>query len=409
MYDKLFTPAVMSKRDGTAVAFLMELQYINIDKPDNYSADNAEEILSNYGNGSDGDAANGSLPNIIVIMNEAFSDPAVLGDFETNQDYMPYIHSIMSGEVDNTVSGYMNVSVVGGNTANTEFEFLTGSTMAFLPSGSVAYQQYLKKEMPSLASHLKELGYETIATHPYNSTGWDRNKVYPLLGFDEMYFIKDYSSPEKIRKYVSDKSCYDKIISMYENKDNGTPMFVFNVTMQNHSSYTEEFDNFTPDIEVAGSNSSVLNNYLSLIKLSDEAFEYLTSYFEGVDEDTIIVMFGDHQPTNSVVSSIWKLNGGEYDEADRYKVPYVIWSNFDIGTKTSNDTSANYLAEELLNIAGINLNPYESFLEDLSKRYPILTAIRAEDADGTSHDTDEILDDINDYAILQYYRLFGKK
>jgi phosphoglycerol transferase MdoB-like AlkP superfamily enzyme len=320
----------------------------------------------------------------------------------------------MAGEVDNTISGYLNVSVVGGNTANTEFEFLTGSTMAFLPQGSVAYQQYLKKEMPSLASHLKELGYETIATHPYNSTGWDRNKVYPLLGFDEMYFISDYSSPEKIRKYVSDKSCFDKIIGMYESKASDTPMFVFNVTMQNHSSYTEEFDNFTPDITVEGSSSTTLNNYLSLIKISDASFEYLTDYFSGVDEDTIIVMFGDHQPTNSVISSIWKLNGkssnslSSEDEANRYKVPYIIWCNYDIEAKTENDMSANYLACEVLNTAGIPLNPYESFLEDLSADYPVLTSIRTEDSNGNSFETADVMNSLNDYAILQYSRLFGK-
>jgi phosphoglycerol transferase MdoB-like AlkP superfamily enzyme len=185
--------------------------------------------------------------------------------------------------------------------------------------------------------------------------------------------------------------------------------------MQNHSSYTEEYDNFTPDIEVVDSSSAALNNYLSLIKLSDEAFEYLTSYFEGVNEDTIIVMFGDHQPTNSVISNIWKLNGkkssslSEEDEANRYKVPYVIWTNFDIETTTNNDTSANYLACEILNLAGIPLNSYESFLEDLSNTYPILTAIRAVDTDGDSYETTDILGNINDYAILQYNRLFGKK
>lgn len=167
MYDKLFTPTVMSKRDGTAVAFLMELKYISVDKPANYSADAAEQILSPYTDNTVQQPVPDTLPNIIVIMNEAFSDPAVLGPFETNQDYMPYVHSILNGEVDNTISGFLNVSVLGGNTANTEFEFLTGNTMAFLPQGSVPYQQYLKRELPSLASHLKNLGYETIAAHPY--------------------------------------------------------------------------------------------------------------------------------------------------------------------------------------------------------------------------------------------------
>lgn len=415
MYDKLFTPTVMSKRDGTAVAFLMELKYISVDKPTNYSASAANQILEPYAYKIESDTSASSIPNIIVIMNEAFSDPAVLAPFETNQEYMPYVHSILDGSVENTISGYLNVSVLGGNTANTEFEFLTGDTMAFLPQGSVPYQQYLKRTHSSLASHLKDLGYETIAMHPYNSTGWDRNKVYPLMGFDEMYFIKDYENPEKIRKYASDKACYDKIIETYESKADGTPLFVFNVTMQNHSSYTDDFDNFHPDIEVSGSSSKALNNYLSLMKISDESIQELITYFSNADEDTVIVFFGDHQPTNSVVSDIWKLNGkngnelSDEDEANRYKVPFFIWCNYDIETRTNVETSANFLATDVLTAAGIPLNDYESYLSELSEAYPVITSIRTQKADGKSTDTQNVMDELNNYAILQYYRLFDSK
>lgn len=415
MYDKLFTPTVMSKRDGTAVAFLMELKYISVDKPANYSADAAEQILSPYTDNTIQQPVPDTLPNIIVIMNEAFSDPAVLGPFETNQDYMPYVHSILNGEVDNTISGFLNVSVLGGNTANTEFEFLTGNTMAFLPQGSVPYQQYLKKALPSLASHLKNLGYETVAAHPYNSTGWDRNKVYPLLGFDKMYFIKDYKNPERIRKYVSDKACYDKIIELYESKPEDTPFFVFNVTMQNHSSYTDEFDNFKPDIEVLDGTSKVLNNYLSLMKLSDESIQSFIDYFAKTDQKTMIVFFGDHQPTNSVVSNVWKLNGkngnalSEEDEANRYKVPYFIWCNFDIEQKVNTDTSTNFLATELLASAGIPLLDYEAYLHNLKDLYPVITSIRTENKNGESTETKNVMGELNNYAILQYDYLFGKK
>lgn len=415
MYDKLFTPTVMSKRDGTAVAFMMELQYISVDKPSNYSEAMAEQILEPYSEKAAQNTDNvENTPNIIVIMNEAFSDPAVLGDFETNKEYMPFLHSILNGEVENTTSGWLNVSVLGGNTANTEFEFLTGNTMAFLPQGSVPYQQYVKKEQDSLASHLKSLGYRTIAMHPYNSTGWDRNKVYPLLGFDEMYFIKDYSNPERIRKYVSDKACYDKIIEMYEEKSDDAPFFVFNVTMQNHSSYSEEFDNFTPDITVTNSSSKTLNNYLSLMKISDEAVKDLVDYFSKADEDTMIIFFGDHQPTNSVVSSIWKLNGkngnelSAEDTAKRYKVPFFIWSNFDTNTRTDVETSANFLASEVLELSGLPLYDYSMYLQRLSENYPVITAIRAENADGKSTDVQNVLDELNNYAILQYNILFGK-
>ena len=415
MYDKLFTPTVISKRDGTAIGFLMELQYITVDKPSNYSADMAEQILEPFSEmAAENPAPVHDAPNIIVIMNEAFSDPAVLGNFETNEEYMPFVHSVLNGEVENTTSGWLNVSVLGGNTANTEFEFLTGNTMAFLPQGSVPYQQYVKGEQESLASHLKTLGYQTIAMHPYNSTGWDRNKVYPLLGFDKMYFIKDYSSPEKIRKYVSDLACYDKIIELYEEKPKDTPFFIFNVTMQNHSSYSEEFDNFTPDITVTDSNSKTLNNYLSLMKISDEALEYLIDYFSTVEEDTVVIFFGDHQPTNSVVSNIWKLNGkngnelSEEDEAKRYKVPLIIWSNFDTGITTDFETSTNFLASRVLELSKLPLYDYSMYLKRLSENYPVVTSMRAENSDGESTEVKNVMGELNNYAILQYNRLFDQ-
>lgn len=413
LYDKLFTPTVMSKRDGTAVAFLMELEYLTIDKPDNYSLKAAEELLASYA--SDSTVSPETKPNIIVIMNEAFSDPAILGEFETNEDYMPFVHSLMTEGTDNTISGNLNVSVLGGNTANTEFEFLTGNTMAFLPQGSVAYQQYVHGELPSMASLLRDYGYKTVAMHPYNSTGWERNTVYPYFGFQEAFFIRDFKNPEKIRKYVSDLSCYEKIVEEFHNKDKGTPLFVFNVTMQNHSSYTEEFDNFTPDITVSNAKSKTLNNYLSLMKISDEAIKKLVNYFSEQDEDTIIVFFGDHQPTNSVISPIWKLNGKSAgalsleDEALRYKVPFFIWANYDISEESNVETSANFLGNKVLEAAGIPLSDFRSFLADLEESYPVVSSIRAEDALGNSYEIKEAEDALNDYAILQYYYLLDSK
>ena len=98
-------------------------------------------------------------------MDEAFSDLSILGDFEVNEDYMPFMHSLQE-KGNNTVTGMATVSVCGGNTANSEFEFLTANTMEYLPNGSIPYQQYIKKETPSLAWYLQSLGYETYAQHP---------------------------------------------------------------------------------------------------------------------------------------------------------------------------------------------------------------------------------------------------
>lgn len=417
LYDKLFTPTVMNKRDGNIVAFLMELEYLNVDKPEGYRAEEIADILDGGADGTTETEVPVSAqayrrPNIIVIMNEAFSDLSVLGEFETNIDYMPFFRSLQEG-ADNTITGMLNVSVLGGNTANTEFEFLTGSTMAFLPQGSVAYQQYVNGEVPSLASWLKSYGYKTVAVHPYYASGWEREQVYPLLGFQEFYSIEDFKGEEKVRNYYSDSACYDKITEIFEEKGD-SPLFLFNVTMQNHSGYTEKFSNFFPDVKVRGAQSEALNAYLSLIKLSDNSLANLIYYFQNVEEDTVIVFFGDHQPTAYVSNPILQLNGKdgnnltEEEERQRYQVPFLIWANFDIEEQTDVETSANYLGGMVLEKSGMKLPPYQQQLQLLSQEYPVISSIQVKDKEGNSSTAEEIGDAFQLYRQMQYYLLFEK-
>ncbi len=409
LYDKLFTPTTIQFKNGTVTAFLMELQYMSVEKPAGYSEDSAKEALASYETADVPERT----PNIIVIMNEAFSDPAVLGQFSTNEDYMPFVHSLLDGAED-TVSGLLNVSVKGGNTANTEFEYLTGSSMAFLPYGSIPYQQYIKDETPSMASWLSDFGYRTVAMHPYRAAGWDRNKVYPLMGFDEMYFEEFYEDSALIRKYVSDEADYEKLIRIYEQKEPGEPLFLFNVTMQNHSSYNDwaDYDNFTPDITADGIDSDVLSAYLSLMKLSDQAIEELVQYFSEEEEDTVIVFFGDHQPTDSVINPILKLNGttssalSPEEEAGRYQVPFFIWANYDIEEESGLNISANYLASRTLDAAGLPKPGYFSFLTELEKQVPVISANHVSLSDGTFSAADEQDGLLNEYRTFQYYQLF---
>lgn len=412
LYNKLFTPVYMTDVDGIAVTFVMNLAYMSIDKPQGYSNSEAQAVLQEYNNEAEkGEECSEELPNIIVVMNEAFSDLSVLGEFETNEDYMPFVHSLQNG-AKNTVTGMLNVSVCGGNTANTEFEFLTGNTMAFLPQGSIPYQQYITGEMMALPEYLRELGYETVATHPYNASGWERNTVYPWLGFERSEFKDAYLLPQYVRGYVSDESCVEKLIEFYETKEEGKPLFAFNVTMQNHGGYQDAYDNFTPDITVEDSENFSLNQYLSLIKLSDASLEHLVSYFSDVDEKTVIVFFGDHQPSDTVASTILSQNGmswnhlSEEESKLRYQVPYVIWANYDIEEETGADTSANYLAAEVLERAGVPLNEYQSYLMKLKQEYPIVSAIRTVKSDGTETTVKEEQQNLNVYRCLQYYQLF---
>jgi len=418
MYDKLFTPTAMSKRDGTAVAFLLELQYIDVEKPAGYEKEEIETLLL-----SENTYEVHEMPNIIVIMDEAFSDPAILGEFETNMDYMPFIHAMQQGK-DNAITGNLHVSVLGGNTANSEFEFLTGHSMAFLPQGSVAYQQYIQAEHPSLASYLKELGYMTMAAHPYYASGWDRDEVYPFLGFEEAFFNDRFQEIYRIRNYVSDESAFDYIIKKYEEKEEDKPFFFFEVTMQNHSGYTEEFENFTPMVTVEGSDSKSLSMYLSLMKETDAAVEKLVTYFAAQEEDTIIVFFGDHQPTDSVVEPIWQLQGKNGSElsteelALRYQVPFFIWANFDIEEQQNVEMSINYLGGYMLEVAGIELPAYQKYLESLREQVPVVTAQYMETVDGYAgmqegygewlkeEDSEDLLDI---YRKMQYYLLFDNE
>ena len=424
LYPFLFTPAYMTKVNGMAVTFAMDLAYVAVDKPEGYSAEEAQKTLEQYGNTDNvfaddeentndsknrgEDANNKDLPNIIVIMDEAFSDLSVVGDLETNEDYMPFMHKMQQG-ADHTITGYAQVSVCGGNTANSEFEFLTGNTMSFLPSGSIPYQQYITKDTPSLASYLASLGYETYAQHPYYASGWNREKVYPLLGFEHLNFIDDYANKTYVRKYVSDDADMQHIIDTYENKEDGKPAFIFNVTMQNHGGYTDAFSDLSEDVHATNYNSEVLDRYLSLIRLTDQSLEKLVDYFSNVDEKTVIVFFGDHQPSDTVAAQVQDsmLLPGESvpDEQlrKRYQVPYLVWANYDIDGATQQNTSLNYLSAEVLKAAGVPTDAYQNFLLDLQKSYPVMSAAGCTDAS----DADENM--LNTYKKLQYYNLFETK
>lgn len=454
LYPFLFTPAYMTKVNGMAVTFAMDLKFVAVDKPDGYSRQKAKELLDSYsGTDDNSDAAAASdnsatidedadkdnatnnaanntaiidksdYPNIIVVMDEAFSDLSVLGDFDTNTDYMPFVHSLEKGN-ENTITGYLNTSVCGGNTADTEFEFLTGNTMAFLPVGSIPYQQYIKSTTPSLASYLKSIGYATYAQHPYYGSGWNRDTVYPLLGFDNLSFMQDYSNQRFVRKYISDETSFDRIIETYENKPDGKPAFIFNVTMQNHGGYTDTYYGFDNTVTADKLNNSALDQYLSLIKMTDEDLKNLIEYFSNVDEKTIVVFFGDHQPNDTVASSVLAANGMDYNNLSneelklRYQVPYVIWANYDIDEATGKDTSVNYLAANVLKAAGVPTNDYQSFLLKLQEEYPIISAVRTDKTadktlDKASNKSDKATgsknkqadsDMLNDYKLLQYYR-----
>lgn len=420
-----FTQWAIYRDNGFLVSFMMNLKYMDVSKPAGYDVESVVETMAQYVEHPADEPAPTPLeepgskpPNIIVIMNEAFSDLSVIHEFGVTEDYMPFFRSLQGGE--NTVSGNLYVSVVGGNTANTEFEFLTGNTMAFLPAGSIPYQQYIDRELPNLTSILKEQGYLTTAIHPFGSAGWNRSTVYPLLGFDYTYFKSSFRSPEYIRQYISDRSSFQKIIDQYERKAADERVFIFNVTMQNHGGYSLQYDNFKSTVALTDiENRPGTEQYLSLIKETDQAFQSLVEYFAAQEEETVVLMFGDHQPTDYVADCIVNLTGKYPDEMtlkeqqSRYIVPFVLWANYDIEEASYEGLSANYLSTILMDAAGLRKSDYQNFLSGIKDTLPIITANCVADAEGsfyTMKEAEALYPDLlQEYRTLQYNLLFDNK
>ncbi|MBQ8741103.1 MAG: LTA synthase family protein [Clostridia bacterium] len=432
---------------GFVFSFFCNTKYLYMTEPSGYDANSVGDYVSST---VDKDETNvikptGNEPNIICIMNESLSDLSVLGEFTTNQDYMPFMHSL----TENTVKGNLYVPVIGAGTSNTEFEFITGHTTAFLPSGSNAYMLYIKNPLASLVSTLEGQGYSSWAFHPYYSTGWERVNVYTNFGFNSFAFLEnlidvsilnDYIKnsgdaeylqslidtyyPDRknmlTRQYVSDSYNYDIIIDNYENRDKSQPYFAFNVTMQNHGGYSKGASNFDECIQITSSPVyyNKASKYLSLVKASDDAFKDLVEYFSNVDEPTVICMFGDHQPNieTDFIASLLGVNNInnltlEQQQA-RHITPFFIWANYDIEEKQIDKLSANYLSSYMLDIAGVKLTEYNKYLLKLSETLPVIDTVGYIDSNNNYYkwsDTSEYTEILSEYEKIQYNGIFDSK
>lgn len=380
------------------------LKQSSMEKPADYSDKTVEALLAQV---EAPPAQETVAQNIIVIMNEAFSDLSILGELETNRDYMPFYRSLQ----ENTVKGNVYVPTFGGNTCMSEYEFLTGNSTLFMPMGLLPYSQAKGEAAePGMASTLKEQGYYPVAMHPYGPKNWHRDQVYPAMGFEEFISIDDFQGEETIRNYISDKANYEKIIEYYE-AFRGDKLFLFNVTMQNHGGYDVNNGAVETTVTVDNADCAVADTYLSLIYESDQALEYLLSYFSQVEEPTMIVMFGDHLPAlpDSFYDALYGSPESERTDlqrSQRFVTPYMIWTNYDADFAPLGDTSANYLGRQVMAYAGVKLSQYDQFILQQSQKLPVIGRLGVYDANGQYllHGTaTEAL--MRDYKIMQYLRV----
>ncbi|MDD6483728.1 MAG: LTA synthase family protein [Clostridiales bacterium] len=401
---------------GTALSFYINVRKMRLEKPEGYDAQACKELLSKPAENVD----KSKLPNILVVMNESLTDMSKIGDFKTDYEYLPYINSLKK----NTIRGDLLVSPFGGYTCNSEFEFLTGISMAMMPTGSAPYLQFMSKSEPySLTNYLNGLGYQTEALHPYYARCWNRDKVYGLLGFnnfisldnlDKYYPASDF---EYVRCYISDRTSYNAAISRFENKKPNVPMFIFNITMQNHGGYNYYLGGWENIVHITDMKGDYpqAEQYLSLVRESDKAFKELVEYFEDFEEPTIILLFGDHDPAveTEFYEELMGKSLGSFTTEEmlaRYKVPFVLWANFDIAAQDNVQISMNYLQNLLLETAGLPKNGMNKFLDEVKAKYPLMNATGYYDNTGVWHNSDEKGDELlNRYRQLNYYILTDKK
>lgn len=372
-----------------------------IKKPNDFS----ETYVSTKAKGEVSDGVSEKTPNVIVVMSEAFSDLEGVYGVETSEEVIPYFNSLK----EKYPSGKVYSSVFGNNTVSSEFEFLTGISTGLTAKGADMYQRYLKKasEFYTLGSYYQEMGYDTCFFHPASKANYNRGNMYEMMGYDKTIFLEDMGEDlDCLRNYVTDEEDYSTVLNLVEDTEN--PLFLMNVTMQNHAMYNEELS-ILPYINITNSSEKYtdVENYLTLLKKSDDSLKNLLGALEKSDEPTVVLLFGDHQPmvTDAFYSEYLgeSLTGlGLEEKAQTYEIPYLLWSNYDIDEargcefELPEKTSMIYLSVLLNSYMGMEGSDWLFELEELRGIYPVITENFAIDAEGGIVSMDDIRRGINE-------------
>jgi phosphoglycerol transferase MdoB-like AlkP superfamily enzyme len=408
------------QNNGFVFGYLSNLNYETFAKPENYNQQQIEKIAQSIL--ADGGVSTASLadagqekPNIIFLMNETFWDPTKL-ELEYSEDPMPNIRKYME---ENT-SGYALSPSFGGQTANVEYEALTGFSMSTLQAGAMPYQQFIdsKASVPSVASVLKEKDYHTVALHPYNKAFYKRSRVYKAFGFDRFISIDEMRNKVVSGSYISDESVTDEIVMLLEESDQ--PLFVHAVTMQNHFPYrTERYEENT--VKVSGLDEEELTREVEIfsegIKQADAATKKLIDYLSTFEEPTVVVFWGDHLPILGEDKAVFKaVNYGDAQEEEEdyrsfHETPLFMYSNVEVERKELQTISPTFIAPTVFELMNIDLPPFYQFLAKVQAQMPGLAPTLKIDAAGEelvelTPEQEELLET---YKMLQYDLLIGKQ
>ena len=375
-----------------------------IDAPAGYSENGARAIEDRWGDAAEtsGDWAahqaaraqfDATRPSVVCIMNETFADLRVLGDFG-------YEGPTFFSSVDDCLSrGRLFVSVLGGSTCNSEFEFLTGNSMAFVGPGKYPYNLYDLGRVAALPQQMRQLGYQTSAIHPNLASNWKRDKVYAQFGFDRFYDIGDFDGAPTFHSGVTDAATYDKMLELLEGD---RPQFVFDVTMANHTGY-DQFN--IPEDQIrhfsipgqSDYDNAQLSEYITCIERSDAELQSLLERLRGLSRPVIVVFFGDHQPNISPWENDRLSPDADHSSLDHvmktYQTNYLVWANYDVAgneqVSEERNLSLNYLGTLMGLEAGLPLTNHQRALAGLMGEVPAVTPIASRGPIGPWYKTDD--------------------
>ncbi len=347
--------------------------------PEGYSLDELKEDTKQLKGNKNGE----KTPDIIIILNETLYDLKDVLDIETDAPYMPFIDSIK-------IKGKAVVPGECEGTNNSEYSLLS-SNPYYLMKGITPFNYLNFDNTNSVVSYMNDLGYTTWGAHCASPANYKRGVVYPKLGFDKILFLEDFGKIESYCSRVSaeDSFCYEKMLMDYENMGDD-PRFQYLLTIQNHGGWDMNLpeEDIVHSLTDFGELTDDIDEYLSCIKRSDDAFLKLCEYFKSSERDVVICMVGDHAP--SFLSDLVDKSKGDNSIALK-STPYVVWSNFEIEENALDDRmSLEYIVPALFEAAGVKLSPYYNFLTELKKDVPIITSTGiCKDKDGNLFDCAE--------------------
>ena len=312
--------------------------------PRDYSEEAVEKIIESEDSLPEtGD----SRPNILFLQLESFFDPTLVNYLNVSEDPIPNFRKLM----EEYSSGYYKVPSVGAGTANTEFESITGMSMHYFGPGEYPYKGILEEETCESAAYvLKDLGYGTHAIHNNEANFYGRRRVFANLGFDT-FTSSEYMSEQddtNPNDWIRDRNLTKYILQAMESTEG--PDYVYTISVQGHGDYPEEPVLEDPKITVSGSSTEAQDNkweyYCNQIYEMDQFIGELVNALSQLDEDVVLVMYGDHLPTMDLTVT---------DMKNRYlfQTQYVIWDNMGL-KKQDKNLAAYQMAAEVMDRVGIH-------------------------------------------------------